>query len=343
MSGLDIAELTSPDDVDLVGAFVAVEQAVATDLDPDDPLPGRAELLAERFSTRGDEPRRVWVAAAHGTPMATAWLTRMVRPGAFQLAEVEVRVIPGHRSRGVGRELSALVLRAAVEAGATSVIAYPHDAAGVALCRRAGMTHRQDERLSRLLVADLDEDQQRDWRDGSAAEAAGYALHRFTGTCPDELLAPLVQARTGMDDAPLDDVEYERAAVTAETVRDQERVDREGGFEVFISLVTGPEGDGAGVSVLLVHSERPAVGHQGDTAVVPAHRGRGLGRWLKASNLEAVRHAHPELASVYTYNAATNRWMLDINVAMGFRPYRTYAAHQADTTDLALEGFAAAG
>ena len=88
--------------------------------------------------------------------------------------------------------------------------------------------------------------------------------------------------------------------------------------------------------MLLVHPARPEIGNQGDTAVVPRHRGRGLGRWLKAANLEAVRRAHSKLRSVYTYNAASNRWMLDINVAMGFRPYRTFVVHQGATDELTL-------
>ena len=44
----------------------------------------------------------------------------------------------------------------------------------------------------------------------------------------------------------------------------------------------------------------------------------------------------PTLRSVYTYNAASNRWMLDINVAMGFRPYRTFVVHQGATAELTL-------
>ena len=72
------------------------------------------------------------------------------------------------------------------------------------------MTPRQHERLSVLRIADLDDGQQQTWRDGTAAEAAGYALHRFSGACPEELLPALIDARTAMDDAPLDELEYER-------------------------------------------------------------------------------------------------------------------------------------
>ena len=133
-----------------------MEQAVALDLDPDDPPPAPVEVLAERFATRRDEPSRVWVATTGGEPVGTAWMARELRPGTFQLAHVDVRVVPSRRAGGRGRQLTELVLRAAIDAGATSVIGYPHDEAGIALCRRVGMTPRQHERLSVLRIADLD-------------------------------------------------------------------------------------------------------------------------------------------------------------------------------------------
>ena len=88
------------------------------------------------------------------------------------------------------------------------------------------------------------------------------------------------------------------------------------------------------MSTILLHPDRPSFAHQEDTAVVPAHRGFGLGRWLKAANLRATLEAHPEVTVVQTYNAETNGPMLDINVAMGFRPHRTVAAYQAEVSSL---------
>ena len=248
-------------------------------------------------------------------------MTRELRPGTFQLAHVDVRVVPTRRARGTGRQLTELVLRAAIDAGAASVIGYPHDEAGISLCRprredtppaRAplGAAHRRPRRRQR-----------RRPHNGTAAEAAGYALHRFSGTCPEELLPALIDARTAMDDAPLDAVEYEQGHGHA---RDGARPG-----------AGRPRGRRRGVHQPRDRARARRRRHQRaarasdqardrpDRATppsCPATGGGASGAGCEAANLEAVRRAHPTLRSVYTYNAASNRWMLDINVAMGFRP-----------------------
>jgi GNAT superfamily N-acetyltransferase len=64
---------------------------------------------------------------------------------------------------------------------------------------------------------------------------------------------------------------------------------------------------------------RPWLGLQGDTGVEPAHRDRGLGRWLKATNALRVLDERPDVEQVETWNADVNAPMLAINTAMGFR------------------------
>jgi GNAT superfamily N-acetyltransferase len=57
------------------------------------------------------------------------------------------------------------------------------------------------------------------------------------------------------------------------------------------------------------------------TAVLPAHRGRGLGRLVKAAALDAARRAG--LTRAFTGNDADNAPMLAINNALGYRPFAT--------------------
>lgn len=63
----------------------------------------------------------------------------------------------------------------------------------------------------------------------------------------------------------------------------------------------------------------PGSATQDDTLVHAEHRGHGLGLWIKAVNLLALREVVPTVARVHTWNAAENRHMLTINTALGFR------------------------
>ncbi len=52
--------------------------------------------------------------------------------------------------------------------------------------------------------------------------------------------------------------------------------------------------------------------------VFPAHRGRRLGVWMKAANLEWLAADHPQVTRVVTSTAADNEYMLAVNRQVGF-------------------------
>ena len=57
---------------------------------------------------------------------------------------------------------------------------------------------------------------------------------------------------------------------------------------------------------------------QGMTCVLPEHRNRGLGRWLKAALLGSVLDEYPQVERVRTGNGTNNAPMLKINRELGF-------------------------
>ena len=61
-----------------------------------------------------------------------------------------------------------------------------------------------------------------------------------------------------------------------------------------------------------------------DTAVVAAHRRRGLGRWVKVESLLRLQEDRPDVTLVTTANAEENHAMLALNRALGFSPVAVY-------------------
>jgi len=61
---------------------------------------------------------------------------------------------------------------------------------------------------------------------------------------------------------------------------------------------------------------------QWSTIVAPEHRGHRLGTLIKVANLSHARAQRPELRVIDTCNADSNLYMVAINEAMGFQPYR---------------------
>jgi GNAT superfamily N-acetyltransferase len=91
----------------------------------------------------------------------------------------------------------------------------------------------------------------------------------------------------------------------------------------------------AGWTSLLFPKVRTDVAYQLGTGVEPAHRGHGLGRWVKAVNLLRLLDERPAVQRVETENATNNGPMLAINHALGFSSYRTNGVWEMKTAALA--------
>ena len=67
-----------------------------------------------------------------------------------------------------------------------------------------------------------------------------------------------------------------------------------------------------------------------DTAVVPAHRGHGLGLALKAAMVDWLQQEHAPVREIETNNAEDNAHMLRVNEELGFRSAKRTFVYQAE-------------
>jgi hypothetical protein len=71
---------------------------------------------------------------------------------------------------------------------------------------------------------------------------------------------------------------------------------------------------------LSVPDDRTRPVHQGVTLVLKEHRGHRLGMLTKIANIQQLQPFSPESSLILTDNAEENRFMLDVNEAVGFVP-----------------------
>jgi GNAT superfamily N-acetyltransferase len=139
-----------------------------------------------------------------------------------------------------------------------------------------------------------------------------------------------------MNDAPTGDMDVDAHTWSTDFVRDWERECRVLGREQrVIAALHAPSGEVAGFTEVELWRWTPARSEQADTAVLAAHRGHGLGLWLKAAMLRRLRDERPDVTGLLTGNAASNSPMLRINVRLGYRPYVRLVEWQAGVPQVA--------
>ncbi|MFQ5523111.1 MAG: GNAT family N-acetyltransferase [Acidimicrobiia bacterium] len=233
-----------------------------------------------------------------------------------------IHVRPQHRGRGLARRLASPVLDWLEEQKRWRLATSMKDGAPwEALAERAGLKRVYTDQTSRLYLADVDWEMMDAWIERAAERAGDYALFYWEPPIPEELIQKYCDLVYIMNTAPREDFEEEDETLTPEVWREIEERERlsQADLHCYVT-VHKPTGDWVGYTTVETQRLHPIQAFQWDTAVHPDHRNRGLGRWLKATMIKRLRTEHPELEWIDTGNAASNEPMLNINLAMGFKP-----------------------
>ena len=347
-------EVVVPDDVDapdaaLWRACVDLQNAVDAEAYGTDDL---AFWPHEQLVEWHDEHAPKAMLAVHVGDELVAMGTLETRLGeASGTAWLDGVVHPGHRRRGIGRELLSRLEALARDRGAgqshvylatgpapadpalalvppTGAGAVRADAAGVRFLAAHGYALQQVERCS-VLRLPADAAALAAVRDAAtAARGDDYRLHAWTGRAEERHVADLAVLATRMStDAPSGGLDEPVDEWTPERWRTNDALlDAAPRTMLTVAAEHVPSGTLVGYSQLAVPAEpgRPAI--QWNTLVLREHRGHRLGWALKVANLDELVRRHPATPSVYTYNAEENRPMLDVNEAVEFEPVASLGA-----------------
>ncbi|MFN8473629.1 MAG: GNAT family N-acetyltransferase [Anaerolineae bacterium] len=315
-------------------ALNAFENIIEAEVWPDDPPITVERTIKQRTLHSAWIHRSVWLARSDdgreviGLGGCGIWDVQHNR----HIARVEMNVLPAYRRQGIGSRLLAHIAEAADAAGRTMLLGWTESnfRDGNAFAQALGAKPGIPNSTNQLDMRDLDPALMRRWVERAQERAAGFRVGFWERVYPDEAMPGVLHMLSAMNDAPRDE-DYEEEKWTAEDMREWERILQEEGTIRWTAyaqeIATGAY---AGYSEMFWRADRPTIAHQGDTAVLPAYRNLGLGRWLKAAMILRVIAELPEVCFVRTGNADANRPMLSINYEMGFRPYRSWTTYMLE-------------
>lgn len=302
----------------------------------DPPISPEQLALDERITPPWRRRTRALAWSLDGRLLATCLLEVEDRADNRRLAWIEASTAPDVRRRGLGTEVVVRLLPAALAEGRTLLMGgAPEGRPGAAFASALGLAVGQREHSNRARTVEMPVEVLRTWVAAAATEAAGYSLEAVDGPFPEELLAPYAALALIMNDAPIDDLELEDFRYTADELRSgQQAAERRGAIRWTVVARHDATDELVGLTELLIPRHDRWLAEQGDTGVAAAHRGHGLGRWLKATNALRLLEEHPEVEAIQTWNASTNPHMLAINHAMGFRAETVQELVQGDIAEL---------
>ncbi|MEP7191764.1 MAG: GNAT family N-acetyltransferase [Actinomycetota bacterium] len=320
---MDIRQLDVFDDLQLRRFHLVTERADAFER----PHHSGWSLDEAKLELRRQEPTErseVWAAYDEGVMVAGAsiWFPMLDnRTKCWGTLGVD----PDHRRRGIGSALVAQIVARMAQEGRTTMVmesAYPFDRREDHPYRRFaqahGLTVAIDEIL-RILPLPVDPALLQTLAAETFPHHPAYRIESFVDDLPQELLASYCALSNQLAvDAPTGDVDYEAESMTPQLWLERVAKEKEIGRTRLTTVAT----DGTGTVVaftdlILPRAPSPDVWQWG-TLVHRDHRGHRLGMAVKVRNLQQLAATDPGRVRILTSNAETNRYMVDINVRLGF-------------------------
>lgn len=306
---------------------------------PDDPVTPDAD--AEVWLRRPDpdgESRRwlVWRGGDVVGVLGVGWTARgpMLESNRHLLGG-SGSVLAAQRRRGVGTAMAGLVLQVLDAEDRRIWTCSTEEESGRAFLRALGAEPKMEASENRLDLQTVDWAMVERWADEGARRSPDTSLVFWPDRVPADAMDGYCVALTRLwNTMPFEDLDHGETIFTPAMLSDyQARIDAmHGAWHTM--LTREPDGTISGITDISYTPGQPDRISQQFTGVDPDHRGRGLGKWLKAAMLLEVRRRYPDARWVITGNANSNDPMLAINRRLGFTTHRGETVFQVDRETL---------
>ncbi|NPD88000.1 MAG: GNAT family N-acetyltransferase [Asgard group archaeon] len=260
--------------------------------------------------------------------------------GNKHLIQYNMALLPEYRRNKIGTKALKTIYDFAVKNEKSVVITGSEESDGKAFLNAIGAQIVLSGVENRLNFADIDWKMIEEWETEGPNRSPKTKLESFY-SIPSEIIEPYskIYSET-LNQQPLGDLDVSDIIYTPESLREMERRQSELGRKHLTFITVEPDDEISGLTEMLYIPERKNMITQLLTGVKQEYRGRGLGKWLKATMLLRIKEEFPDVNIITTDNATTNAPMLSINDRLGFKVYKEGITGQMKTEDLGkyLEG-----
>jgi GNAT superfamily N-acetyltransferase len=245
-------------------------------------------------------------------------------------------VLTPYRRRGLGTAWARLALAHLDEAGASILSADTEEADGHAFLQWLGAEGKLAGAENRLDLHEVDWDMVERWIAEGRHRSPHTRLEFYEHRVPEAILGEFSETLSRLlNTMPFDELAHGDIVVTPELIHEFYKHLDDMGASVHTFLTREPDGTISGITdVEYVPAKSDRIS-QMFTGVDPVARGRGLGKWIKASMLVTIRERYPDVRWITTGNAQSNEPMLAINRKLGFKTYKQSTAYQISRDKLA--------